>query len=68
MTTPAQRGPLHTFAWPIVFATIMVAGLVLGLLGTGWVDWVAVALLAGPTIFCIWTLRARPAGASEKVG
>lgn len=56
MKRTTDRGPLHTFKWPLVLTVVTVAALILGLLGTGWVDWLAVALLSVPSVLCclIW--------------
>lgn len=52
MKSPAGRGLLHIFVWPLVIAGITIAALLSGLLGAGWVDWLAVALLALPVALC----------------
>ena len=48
----------QTFAWPVAIAATTLAGLALGLLGTGWVDVLAVILLAGPAAYCVRSLLA----------
>lgn len=48
-TRQPRRSPLQIFAWPLVILLASLAGLVLGLLGTGWRDALACLLLvAGP--------------------
>lgn len=49
MTRPriARRGPWRIFAWPLAILAATIAGLVLGLLGEGWRDALAWALIAG---------------------
>lgn len=52
MTLATGRRPLSTFKWPLVLAGVTIVGLILGLLGTGWVDWLSVVLLFIPMAIC----------------
>ena len=56
---PRQRGNLAIFAWPLLLGIAAIAGLVLGLTGSGWRDSAAWLLLgAGPlVIIAAWMRR-----------
>jgi hypothetical protein len=50
-----------TWAWPLVIAGCSIFGLVVALLGDGWLDLLSAAALAAPALAVIWAMRPRRA-------
>jgi|TARA_R100000501_G_scaffold10060_1_gene19834 hypothetical protein len=50
---------MQTFTWPIIFAVMMTAALIAGLLGDGPLDIAAILGLTLPNMLCLWKLVAR---------
>lgn len=45
---------MNVWRWPVVIGVATAAGLLLGLLGEGWEDWVVSALLLPPVLILVW--------------
>lgn len=59
MSRTAPQSALAVLFQPLLLATLALAGLILGLTGDGWRDWLAVVLVALPLIFFLLHWRRR---------
>ena len=46
---------MNVWRWPVVIGASCAAGLLLGLVGDGWEDWLACALLLPPVAIFLWS-------------
>lgn len=46
---------MNVWRWPVAIGLSTAAGLLLGLLGDGWEDWLACALLLPPVLILCWS-------------
>ena len=56
---PGHKTAPAIFAVPMVLAFLSIVGLVVGLLGDGWEDILACAVLAAPVAAAIWAWQRR---------